>query len=444
MVENKLTRPGCDQIIEILPGPFVIIDRDYRIVSSNNAYKQHYGVNGEDLHGRFCYEVSHHSDVPCSRHGEHCPLEQAMATGEATTVMHVHFDGQGREEFVQLQATPIFSANGEVMYIGEYIQPVQNPGGDSDQLVGRSPAFLRMIGLAQRVAGTSSTVLLSGESGVGKEKVAEYIHRYSRRSNGPFIVVDCSTLGENLIESELFGHEKGAFTGASSLKKGMFEAAHGGTLFIDEIGELPLALQTRLLRVLENGHIRRLGSHRYREINVRVIAASNRDLAQMVGEGRFREDLYYRLSAFPVHVPPLRERRDDIVLLAEHFLHSMPDGDMHVPLSGNVIEKLMGYDYPGNVRELRNIIERAVILAFEDTLRPEHIVLRDDEVLKSAIPVSRSHSRSSRGRVDTSQIVEALQQTNGHRRAAADLLGISERTLYRHIGRLRKRETDES
>jgi DNA-binding NtrC family response regulator len=218
--------------------------------------------------------------------------------------------------------------------------------------------------------------------------------------------------------------------------------AQGGTLFIDEIGELPLNLQTRLLRVLENGHIRRVGSHNYREVNVRVIAASNRDLGSMVSKGEFRQDLYYRLSAFPVRIPPLRERRDDIVLLAEHFLRTHADGDVHIPLANDVIVKLMNYTYPGNVRELRNILERAVILAFEDTLRPEHIVLEQlDSNATGPDQATQVAERLVRrkGRLDSGQVLDALKLTHGHRREAADLLGVSERTLYRYI---RKMNTD--
>jgi DNA-binding NtrC family response regulator len=309
--------------------------------------------------------------------------------------------------------------------------------------VGRSPAFLRMTSLLQRVAPTGSTVLLLGESGVGKERVAEYLHHYSKRRDAPFIVVDCGMLGEALIESELFGYEKGAFTGADKRKLGLFEAAHGGTLFIDEICELPLPLQTKLLRALESGTIRRIGGNDYIKVDVRIIAATNRDMQQMVAEGQFRQDLYYRLSAFPIRIPSLRERKDDIVALAEHFLGRLPEGERHIPLSSKVIEKLLAHDYPGNVRELRNIIERATILACDDILRPDQVVIEKEvplpvdstEAATTSAPVS--HLVRRRGRLTRETVLEALQQCHGHRSRAARLLGVSERTLYRHIQRLR-------
>ena len=440
--ENK---PSCEQLIDILPGPFVIIDKDFTIIAANQAYQKHYRIDDGDVIGRKCHEVSHHSTEPCSHHGEQCPLEEVFSTQQPTQVMHLHYDTNGKEEYVQLQAAPILSNEGEVMFMGEYVQVMNNQEKNNDLLIGRSPAFMRMLSLLQRVAPTSSTALLLGESGVGKECVAEYIHHYSKRASCPFIVVDCGTLGENLIESELFGHEKGAFTGATSRKQGLFEAANGGTLFIDELGELPLALQTKLLRVLETGTIRRLGGNEYIKIDVRIIAATNRNIQEMVSKNEFRRDLYYRLSAFPVNIPPLRERKDDIVPLAESFLAQTPDGESQLPLSAEVIETLLRYDYPGNVRELRNIIERATIFAYDDVLRPEHFVFEDS--FEAQLPIEDSITTPTlappslirrRGRLNDDEIISALNQTQGHRAKAAYMLGISERTLYRHMKRLRE------
>ena len=432
--------PSCEQIIDILPGPFVIIDRDYRIIAANRHYQTQYGIRADELLGRHCYEVSHHSAVPCSQNGERCPLEEVFATRQPTEVMHIHYDRQDNEEYVQLQAAPILDENGEVLYMGEYVQVLSQADSEDSLLVGRSPAFLRMTSLLQRVAPTSSTVLLLGESGVGKERVAEYLHHYSKRRDAPFVVVDCGTLGENLIESELFGYEKGAFTGANRRKPGLFETAHGGTLFIDELCELPLPLQTKLLRVLESGTIRRIGGQEYIKVDVRVIAATNRDIQQRVRDGQFREDLYYRLAAFPIRLPALRERKDDIPALAEYFLAHFPEGERHLPLSSAVIEKLLAYDYPGNVRELRNILERATILACDDILRPDHVVIEDDAEC-SAAPASPPGEVDPllrrRYRLTESAVLDALQQCDGHRAQAAAMLGVSERTLYRYIQRLR-------
>ena len=433
-------KPSCEQIIDILPGPFVIIGKDYKILAANRAYQDHYGVETDNLLGRYCYEVSHHASAPCSQHGEQCPLEEVFSTGKPCQVMHVHYDKDGNEEYVQLQAAPILDDGGEVMYMGEYIQVQAQPGNGDDLLVGRSPAFLRMSSLLQRVAPTRSTVLLLGESGVGKEKVAEYIHFYSKRRNGPFVIVDGGMLGENLIESELFGYEKGAFTGANSRKIGLFETANGGTLFIDEICELPLALQAKLLRALESNTIRRVGGNEYIKVDVRIIAATNRDMQRRVAEGQFRQDLYYRLSAFPIHIPPLRNRREDIIALAERFLASQAEGERHIPLSSEVIEKLLGHDFPGNIRELRNTIERAVILACDDSLTPAHIVLEDGDALNSGEANARKaagHLIQRRGRLTEQMVLDALTQCDGHRARAAQRLHVSERTLYRYIRQMR-------
>lgn len=437
----------------MLPEPFVVIDRRYRIIAANKNYLKQYGHSkSEDVIGRYCYEISHRVDAPCSQHGEHCPLEMVFSTGQPTQVMHIHYDQRGTEEYVQLHSNPLFDADGNVLYVGEYIYPVSKPS-ENTFLIGRSRAMLRMTSLLQRVAPTQTTVLLQGESGVGKECVAKYIHQYSTRGNLPFVIVDCSTLGENLIESELFGHEKGSFTGANIRKKGLFEVADGGTLFIDEIGELPLSLQTKLLRVLETGTFRRIGGTDYINVNVRVVAATNKDLQSMVEGGGFRQDLYYRLSAFPVMIPALRERPDDIPALAEHFLAKQEEGDRYVPLSADVIETLMAYDYPGNVRELRNVIERAAILAYgEEIMRPDHIIVEGPRgapttfsggvqppLINAAADKSKYLERRG-GRLSEEEVLEALKRFSGHRARAAEYLGVSERTLYRYVQKLRSED----
>ncbi|MGM0412767.1 MAG: sigma-54 interaction domain-containing protein, partial [Pseudomonadota bacterium] len=351
-------------------------------------------------------------------------------------------DADGREERVRLQASPIHDEAGNIRYMGEVVQPLPETEARSTPLVGRSRPLMRLVGLLQRVAPTRTTVLLQGGSGVGKECVAHYLHQHSDRAQGPFVVVDCGTLGESLIESELFGHEKGAFTGAAGRKKGLFEAAHGGTLFIDEIGELPLALQTKLLRALETGTIRRLGGNDYQQVDVRVVAATNRDLGAMVEAGAFRADLYYRLSAFPVEVPDLAERKDDIPALADHFLARMEGGDRFVPLGPELLETLLVHDYPGNVRELRNILERAVILAGDGPMRPEHLFAGEGGRAEgpSASTAAGGPDRlleRRRGRVDVEAVRAALRACNGHRGQAAEQLGVSERTLYRYLRQLR-------
>jgi len=246
--------------------------------------------------------------------------------------------------------------------LGESVEVQLSPRTRFAGLIGQSVVMRELFARLEKLAASDATVLISGETGVGKELVAESLHEHSPRSSGPFVVLDCGSIPQNLIESELFGHERGAFTGAVSSYAGAFERAHRGTLFLDEIGELPLAMQPKLLRALERKEVRRVGGAKTIQVDIRVVAASNRDLGVEVNRGRFREDLYYRLAVARVHVPPLRERREDIDLLIEHFLSITPKAE-GASLSPETIELMKKHDWPGNVRELRNVIERAVLLS---------------------------------------------------------------------------------
>lgn len=434
-MSQKPDKPSCEALISLFPDPFVVIDRRFQIVAANQKYKDHYRVGSTDIVGRHCYEISHGIDRPCSQNGEHCPLEEVIATGKPTSVMHIHRTCDN-EEHVQLSAAPIFDDDGNVVYMGESIQPLIEEPEDDQILLGKSKTALRLMSILYRVAPTSSTVLLLGESGTGKDCAARYIHQNSTRSNNNFVVIDCGVLSESMIESELFGHEKGAFTGADRRKIGLFESADKGTLFIDEIGELPLHLQTKLLRALETGTIRRLGGNDYIKVDVRIIAATNRDPQQMLKDKTFREDLYYRLSAFPVNLPPLRDRKGDIPLLAESFLKHIDDGESQIPLSPEVIERLLSYDYPGNIRELRNIIERAVILAAGTPLLADFIVFEHESPLSNGTTAARApavRQTSNNSRLSREDVLQAIEQCGGHRSQAAQLLGVSERTIYRHL-----------
>ncbi|HQH53818.1 MAG TPA: sigma-54 dependent transcriptional regulator [Candidatus Hydrogenedentes bacterium] len=289
-------------------------------------------------------------------------------------------------------------------------------------IVAESEAMRTVFQQAERVAPSEATVLLLGESGTGKEVVAAYIHRRSARAAQPFVQVNCGALPENLIESELFGHEKGAFTGADAQRNGRFQEAHQGSIFLDEIGELPLAVQPAFLHVLESGNIRRVGGSQELTVDVRVIAATNRSLEDDVREGRFREDLYYRLNVFALEVPPLRERRDDILPLAAHFLK---DGKRRLaPATERV---LMAYDWPGNVRELRNAIERAVIMSDGNLVLPKDLPPH----LQNTAPAGKPSSVlvGDMREIQRRAIIEALEKTGGNKTRAADLLGISRRNL---------------
>jgi len=289
-------------------------------------------------------------------------------------------------------------------------------------IVAESDAMRRVFQQAARVASSEATVLLLGESGTGKEVVAEFIHQRSTRAERPLVRVNCGGLPANLIESELFGHEKGAFTGADAPHRGRFEEAHEGAIFLDEIGELPLAVQPTLLHVLENGAMRRVGGGRELTVDVRVIAATNRSLEDDVREGRFREDLFYRLNVFALEVPPLRERRDDILPLAAHFLK-----DEKRRLAPATERVLMAYDWPGNVRELRNAMERAGIMADGNLVLPKDLPPQ----LQDAAPAGTSGTVlvGDMREIQRRAILEAIEKTGGNKTRAADLLGISRRNL---------------
>jgi DNA-binding NtrC family response regulator len=309
-------------------------------------------------------------------------------------------------------------------------------------LVGESAPLKHLLAELQAVAPSEATVLILGESGVGKEKVAQEIHRLSPRAEGPLVAVDCSSIPETLFESELFGHERGAFTGAAQKKPGLIEQAKGGTLFLDEIGELPAAIQAKLLRVLETKRYRRLGSTTDLQAEVRIVAATNRDLDGMAQRGEFRQDLLYRLNAFVVAVPPLRERRADIVPLVRHFLaHSGFSQRIIKRVSEAGMQQLQAYDWPGNVREMRNVIERAIILSGNKVkIDTEHLTLPRSAPASPAptaeITLSFDHEPTL-AEIEQSYLKLLLERHPGNRADLARVMGIGERTLYRLLADLK-------
>ena len=305
-------------------------------------------------------------------------------------------------------------------------------------VVARDPATLDLLALARRVAATDATVLLTGESGVGKEVFARYIHRHSPRASGPFVAVNCAAIPENLLEATLYGYEKGAFTGATSAQSGKFEQAQGGVILLDEISELPLNLQAKLLRVLQEKEVERVGGRVPVALDVRVLAATNCDLAARVRAGRFREDLYYRLNVFPLEIPPLRARRADIPDLARHCLEKYAGtvGRSGMCFSAAALAALVGYDWPGNVRELGNVVQRAMILATGHTIEPMHLMLPHTAAPEPGTQQTRGRSIRE---MEREAILSALASCNGSRKRAAESLGMSERTLRYKLQRLREK-----
>lgn len=303
-----------------------------------------------------------------------------------------------------------------------------------DRIIGKSPAMQRVFDLVERLKDSPVNVLLTGESGTGKDLLARTLHYQSARKRAPFVPVNCAAIPEQLLESELFGYVQGAFTDARKDKKGLFAEAHGGTLFLDEIGELPLLLQAKLLRVIEDKEIRPLGATKGEKVEVRIIAATNQDLRRAVAEGKFRQDLFYRLNVVDIHLPPLRERPEDLPLLIQHFVERSNQPARAQRLSAEALRQLLNYPWPGNVRELENTIERALVLCRTEEISPAdlpaHMTGNRPQVSNLQDALFRRRSLAD---VEREYIVLALEFTEGRKKEAADLLGIDRKTLYRKL-----------
>ena len=303
--------------------------------------------------------------------------------------------------------------------------------------VGKSRRFTEVLKLAEVVAPTDSTVLIQGESGTGKEVIARYIHNLSGRADGPFLSINCGALPENLLESELFGHVKGSFTGAVRDKQGLFAAARGGTFFLDEVGEMPASLQIKLLRVLQEREVIPVGATETIPVDVRIVAATNRDLEEEVRRGHFRSDLFYRLNVIALELPSLRDRRDDLVLLIDHFFQDMAtEGEVAAKaLSSDALDAVMVYDWPGNVRELQNALEHAVVLSKGTLIEPGALPERITRRRREPLVAERSSPNPSLEVIERAYIMWVLQAEGGNKTRAAEVLGIDPSTLYRKLSR---------
>jgi len=394
-------------------------------------------------------------DVRMPRMGGMDLLKRIKATSPDTPVvmMTAYASVDGAVEAMQLGATDYLTKPFRQEQIEDVLRRLReggtaNPreaaagGRSDDRIITTDPRMLRLCETVRRAAATKASVLIQGESGTGKELMARYLHRHSSRAGRPFVAVNCASLPETLLESELFGHEKGAFTGAITRRAGRFELADGGTLLLDEISEISPALQAKLLRVLEEEEFERVGGTTTLRVDVRIVATTNRNLREAIADGAFREDLYYRLNVIPIHLPPLRERRDDVPELVRHFLrlYARQCARSTPRMSPDAMERLRRHDWPGNVRELRNLIQRLVVLHESDWIDvrdlPPEIRLG---TRPRATGVSVGHTIAQAERW---LIMKTLEHTRGSRTEAANMLGITTRTLRNKLARYRRERAD--
>jgi len=424
--------PNLSQWLDSYGDPTILLDTDYRIVAANEQYRATYR-DGRALEGRTCYEISHRSNVPCDLVGEICPLKKSREIGQPSKALHIHHSPQGRE-YINVETRPIQNSDGEITHYIEVLRTsgIANTKPHTQGLIGKSRAFQNMLSHVDRVASTKTTVLLLGETGTGKEVVAQTIHNRSQQQAHSFVPVECAGLVETLFESELFGHAKGAFTGATSEKMGLVEAAEGGTLFLDEIGEISLSEQVKLLRLLETGEYRRVGSTTARKANFRLVCATNKNLEEMVAEGIFREDLYYRINVFEIHLPPLRDRLEDLPILIDSMIQRAAL-DKPITFAPQTLLCLSGYEFPGNIRELKNIVERAALMCDGQAVLPQHLPAKFCSKMGTEIDSAKMPTLKE---MEKQYLIQVLASFQGNRKSLAKQLGISERVLYRKLASL--------
>jgi PAS domain S-box-containing protein len=438
-----------EKVIETLTEGLMVVDPRGTIIAINQAMEGITGYPREELVGRSCSIIRTDSCFRDQAPGQdrQCQLFRNGAGGRREKCALVKKDGSLVHV---LKNTVLLNANGGGIWggvetfteIGDLVakervisrlrRELSREDGFQG-IVGKSPAMLRLFSLIGSAAQSDAPVIIYGESGTGKELVASALHRLGPRSQGAFIKVNSAALHESLLESELFGHVKGAFTGADRSRVGRFEAAHGGDIFLDEVGDLPLATQVKLLRVLEEKVIERVGDQRSIPVDVRVITATHQDLQRLRAQGRFRDDLFYRVNVIPIHLPPLRDRREDIPLLVEAFIERTRL-KTRKPISGiskAALEKLLAYPWPGNVRELINVIHYAFVLCHEGAIQPEHLPAL--EQVKLPIPLQGHKKRTPSGQMSKEGLIEVINSADGCRAEAARLLGVSRVTLWKWL-----------
>lgn len=425
------------EILEGFDCPAILVSADYEILATNREYSEAFGAI--DFQRRnHCFEISHGYKVPCDQAGEDCPLGAARESGHKARVLHIHQTPRGSEH-VDVEMLPIHNREGELAYFVELLHPVPlaSAVGSDRELVGESDVFEHMLAKIARVGTSEASVLLLGESGTGKELAARAIHMASARKDKPMVTLECAGLTDALFESELFGHVKGAFTGAMSNKKGLVELANGGTLFLDEVGDIPMSMQVKILRLIETGTFRPLGSSAIRASDFRLICATHKNLFELVQKGEFRSDLFYRINVFPISLPSLSQRMDDIPLLAKSLLNRLkPDGDYR--LTSKAIHKLQSLNYPGNIRELRNLINRALVFADTNVIDDQVIELALEDVpyaneAQSPIQAGESEQWPDLKTHERHYLNRIMQAYDCDKEKVASVLGISTRSLYRKL-----------
>ncbi|SIS41594.1 sigma-54 interaction domain-containing protein [Neptunomonas antarctica] len=451
-------------VLDSYNDPAVLVDADYNVVVSNSHYDFRFGGLDDNRPAK-CYFLSHGYNRPCDLEGETCPMHEARETGKRASVLHIHNTPQGKEH-VGIETIPIVDEAQRTYFI-EVMKPILEVSAEpiANKMIGRSKAFNRLVDLIQRVGKTNTNVLLMGASGTGKELAAQAIHSVSSRASKPFVTVECSGLTDTLFESELFGHMKGAFTGATYTRTGLVQSAHGGTLFLDEVGDIPLHLQVKLLRLIETKTFRPVGDSKPAAADFRLVCATHKDLISMVERGEFREDLYHRISTFPIRLPALSERREDLPLLVKSILLRIAE-NLPLSLTEEALALLCEQAFKGNIRELKNIIERAIVLRNDDQIDVDIIrqslnLLPVQNIAASGEQRDGNANGSVNSGVDAADMsktssgaffqhlaeqkltleqleqayLHALLQTYPDKAHVADIAGCSLRTLYRKLDR---------
>src|SRR5579864_1914853 len=423
-----------EAVFDQLSDALFLYDKSLNIVGVNHAAQRLFGMSAEEMVGKHCRDLFH-----CTVCEPSCGMMQGLGQSSCipTGTVHLHLDN-GRERMVVIKTVQLHDAAGEMEGVVATIKDITDEAEPSKrQIIAESQAMREVLNFVRRVAvSEANSILIEGENGVGKDLVAKTLHYQSLRQSEPFLAINCAAIPETLLESELFGYEKGAFTDARAQKRGLFELADKGTLLLDEIGEMPLSLQAKLLRVLEEQCFRRLGGLRDITVDIRIIVATNKNLREAVREGAFRQDLYYRLNVIQLIVPPLRERPQDILPLARFFIdHYNAKFKRQIEgISPDAEGLLLGHDWAGNVRELRNAIERAMILEDTAYIRPASLPIAvrgagPSPGLAAGMPVTRGGDAMSLVEQERRLLVQALEKTSGNQTQAARLLRITRDTL---------------